>query len=186
MRPPVVLPEAPRGFAQADGSWESLLGTVFHGAAELWGMRGPRPSPTALERLVHAHLDVPRGFDVRWIDDALAALEASTLGKEMASAAERGELFHEIPFEVPLPAREGRGNGEPRFVSGRIDALFRDETGAWVVVDYKLTQSDAEAAMKKYAGQLALYREALEAAGLGPVKRLGLWLARSGEGVWSV
>ena len=135
---------------------------------------------------MHAHLDVPRGFDVRWIDDALAALEASTLGKEMAQAAERNELFHELPFEVPLPAREGRGNGEPRFVSGRIDALFRDETGEWVVVDYKLTKSDAEAAMKAYAGQLALYRESLDAAGLGPVKRLGLWLARSGEGVWSV
>ena len=184
-RPPVVLPEEPPGFAQAEGSWEALLGTVLHGAAELWGMRGPRPSTAALERLVHAHLDVPSGFDVRWIDDALAMLEASSLGKEMAQAAARGELQHELPFEVPLPAREGP-EGDPRFVSGRIDALFRDETGAWVVVDYKLTQSDAELAMKAYAKQLALYREALEAAGLRPVKRLGLWLARTGEAVWSV
>jgi DNA helicase-2/ATP-dependent DNA helicase PcrA len=100
----------------------------------------------------------------------------------MSEAASRGALFHELPLEVPLPPMSR--DSEHRLVSGRIDALFQDAEGRWVVVDYKLTKREAEAAMKAYAGQLALYRESLEAAGLTPVARLGLWLARTGEAVW--
>ena len=101
----------------------------------------------------------------------------------MSAAAARGELFHELPIEVPLPP-VSRDNAH-RLVSGRIDALFRDAEGRWVVVDYKLTKSGPADAVKAYAGQLVLYREALHAAGTTPVARLGLWLARSGQAVWA-
>jgi ATP-dependent exoDNAse (exonuclease V) beta subunit len=181
----IAIPPAPQGFAQEGARWESLLGEVFHAAAEWWGGRDEQlPSRDDLARLVHAKVDVPSDFDVAWLEEAMKALVGSALGKEMSAAAARGALFHELPFEVPLPpVSQDKAH---RLVSGRIDALFRDAEGRWVVVDYKLTKSDAAVAMKEYAGQLALYRESLHAAGITPVARLGLWLARSGEAVWAL
>jgi ATP-dependent exoDNAse (exonuclease V) beta subunit len=179
----VTIPEAPPGFAQEGERWEALLGEVLHAAAEWWGGReGQRPTAADLDRLLRAKVDVPPGFDVTWLEAAIDALAGSGLGKEMSEAASRGALFHELPIEVPLPPMS-RDN-EHRLVSGRIDALFQDAEGRWVVVDYKLTKLEAAAAIKEYAAQLALYRESLEAAGLSPVARLGLWLARTGEAVW--
>jgi ATP-dependent helicase/nuclease subunit A len=181
----IAIPPAPQGFAQEGARWESLLGEVFHAAAEWWGGRDEQfPSRDDLARLVHAKVDVRSDFDVAWLEEAMRALVGSALGQEMSAAAARGALFHELPIEVPLPPVS---QDKPhRLVGGRIDALFRDADDRWVVVDYKLTKSDAAAAMKEYAGQLALYREALHAAGITPVARLGLWLARSGEAVWAL
>jgi ATP-dependent exoDNAse (exonuclease V) beta subunit len=177
----LMRPAAPNGFVHEEKGWEALLGDVFHGAAELWGLRGPRPSEAALRRLAGVHLATD-DVDVRWVDEALAALEGSALGQEMIAAAERGELFHELPVEVVFPAREGAGH--ERLLRGRIDALFRDASGSWVVVDYKLTGKGPEEAVAEYASQLRTYREALTLAAIGPVGRVGLWLALTGTAVW--
>lgn len=174
------LPKHPSGVTL----WESSLGTLFHAAAELWGMKGAQPSATALLALARSQLPVNETFDVAWLATCLDRLGGSPLGKEMAAAAERGELLHEVPVEVALGPRGTKTTEQ--LLRGRIDVLFRDANGHWVVVDYKLTSKGPEDAIAEYAAQLRAYGDALEAANLTPVGRLGLWLATSAQAVWVV
>ncbi len=61
------------------------------------------------------------------------------------------EAHFEFNFEI-----EGR--------TGRIDCLYRDEEGRWVVVDFKTGEE------RDHSEQLEGYREALEAIGITPVE----------------
>ncbi len=87
---------------------------------------------------------------------------ASPLGQRMAKAA---AIRREYPFSVILA---GGGYlpdvepGEGMLVQGVIDCLFQEEQG-WVLVDYKTDRLDTEEAFRRrYAVQLALYRQAVE------------------------
>jgi ATP-dependent exoDNAse (exonuclease V) beta subunit len=154
---------------------------VLHGAMEHWGCRPEQfPSEQVLRRLAIQH--VPSGADLplEWLTECLRRLQNSPLGAEMAAAAQRGELYHEVPLDALLTTNHG-----PALLSGRIDALFRDDQGQWVVVDYKLTQKAEPAKLiATYGAQLQAYRAALESAGMVPVGRVGLWTAAFGVAVW--
>lgn len=148
---------------------------------------GQRPDKATCERLLYSQFPKGEVPDVGWLVQCLDLFEQSPLCAEMAAAAARGQLFHEVPFDVQLPAARWAVDGDrgPLWLSGRIDALFCDDDGKWVVVDYKLTKAQAVGELAgTYAKQLAAYRLALEAAGIGPIGRLGLWLAGSGQAVW--
>lgn len=87
---------------------------------------------------------------------------ASPLGQRMAKAA---AIRREYPFSVILA---GGGYlpdvepGEGMLVQGVIDCLFQEEQG-WVLVDYKTDRLDTEEVFRRrYAVQLALYRQAVE------------------------
>lgn len=89
----------------------------------------------------------------------------SPLGQRMAKAA---TVRREYPFSVILP---GGGylpdveTGEGMLVQGVIDCLFQEDQG-WVLVDYKTDRLDTEDAFRRrYAVQLALYRQAVEQIG---------------------
>ena len=86
----------------------------------------------------------------------------SPLGQRMAKAV---AVRREYPFSVIFP---GGGYlpdvepGEGMLVQGVIDCLFQDKLG-WVLVDYKTDRLDTEDAFRRrYAVQLALYRQAVE------------------------
>jgi ATP-dependent exoDNAse (exonuclease V) beta subunit len=164
-----------------DNAAGSQLGLVLHGAMEHWGCRPEQfPSEQVLRRLAIQH--VPSGADLplEWLTECLRRLQNSPLGAEMAAAAQRGELYHEVPLDALLTTNHG-----PALLSGRIDALFRDDQGQWVVVDYKLTQKAEPAKLiATYGAQLQAYRAALESAGMVPVGRVGLWTAAFGVAVW--
>lgn len=163
---------------------ESELGLLLHAAMEHWGCKPEQfPGAAVMRRLANQH--VPRAADLElgWLEECLRRLEKSPLGAEMAAAAQRGELWHEVPLNASL---QSAGPRPAQLLSGRIDALFRDAQGHWVVVDYKLVRStDAAALVKKYQPQLQAYRLVLEEAGLTPVGRTGLWSAADGVAIWA-
>ena len=84
----------------------------------------------------------------------------SPLGRRMALST---DVRREYSFSVLLP---GGGylpsleSGERILVQGVIDCLFWQE-GQWILVDYKTDHlPDEEAFRRRYAVQLALYRQA--------------------------
>ncbi len=100
-------------------------------------------------------------------------------------------------FHSPLGARAARADllrkekefllrreidGVPTIVQGIIDCYFEDEEGL-VLIDYKNSWADGEESeaevIQRYAGQIRLYREALEQALGKPVDEAWLYLFRS-------
>ncbi|ADL20436.1 ATP-dependent helicase [Corynebacterium pseudotuberculosis] len=86
------------------------------------------------------------------IDDALDGTELETLKARFLDSewADRTPEYVEHPFEVSI--------GE-HIVRGRMDAVFRDADGRWIVVDWKTGQPPTEAAERRSVSlQLAVYR----------------------------
>lgn len=79
-------------------------------------------------------------------------------------------VAHEVPFSIK------RENGQ--LLRGEIDLLWHTPDGV-VLVDYKNTKKE-EANPEHYAGQMAAYREAIEASGLA-LKGIVLFYATLGK-----
>jgi ATP-dependent helicase/nuclease subunit A len=112
----------------------------------------------------------------------LLKLVQSPLGRRMAAA----KLHREMPFNLLVEPREsGYEAEEPLWVQGVIDLCFL-EGNAWVLVDYKnerAGEEGLEAAAKKHAFQVNLYRKALETLTGKPVKEAVVWFIPEGRGV---
>jgi ATP-dependent helicase/nuclease subunit A len=82
--------------------------------------------------------------------------------------------------QVELPVTRRRDNGQ--VVLGRTDLVLRTESG-WILIDHKSTPQGSgqwEALANDHAGQLAGYREVLEAASGLPVEEIWLLLPVAG------
>ena len=94
-----------------------------------------------------------------------------------ARAARADRLYREKEFILHKEV-----DGVPTVVQGVIDCYFED-AGGLVLIDYKNTRAfdeDAEEVIaERYAGQIRLYREALEEALQMPVREAWLYLFRS-------
>ena len=105
-----------------------------------------------------------------WIDQILGFFTES-VGKRAARA---GSLQKEREFILQKDV-----GGELAIVQGVIDCFFEEEDGM-VLIDYKNSYVDSEAAeeeiRQRYAGQMALYKEALESSWGRPVKETWLYL----------
>ena len=92
-------------------------------------------------------------------------------------AARAPKLKHEQEFLLQKEI-----NGVPAVVQGVIDCWFEDEKGL-VLIDYKNSWAADDQAeeeiVDRYAGQVRLYREALELATGKPVSESWLYLFRS-------
>ncbi len=123
------LPAAPAPLARR--------GTAFH----LW-LEQRFSSPRLLD------LDeVPGSADADAAPDAdLAALQRAFLGSEWA---DRDPVEVEVPFELVI---------DDFVVRGRMDAVFRDPSGGFTVVDWKTGRRPAGADARAAAVQLAAYR----------------------------
>lgn len=96
---------------------------------------------------------------------------SSPLGKRMAAASARGELFRERPFvfgvrldDDGMPVFGKEKNGADVLVQGVIDAYFYED-GDIILVDYKtdrVGEDGADVLRLRYRTQLDLYAEALE------------------------
>jgi len=93
-------------------------------------------------------------------------LGTSELGKRMAKAQMRGDLFREQHFVFGIPADTvypEQNAGKELLVQGVIDAYF-EEDGEWVLVDYKtdfVQEGEEELLYAKYQAQLSYYEKAL-------------------------
>ena len=112
--------------------------------------------------------------------EKIAAFANSPLGRRIAASP---QLRREQPFNILLEV-----NGSMAAVQGIIDCCF-EEDGAWVLLDYKTTRVESAAELarrapqlrKTYAGQMVIYRRALEAATGMPVRETYLYLTNLGE-----
>ena len=92
---------------------------------------------------------------------------------EASEWAARTPAFVEHPFELAL--------GDA-VVRGRMDAVFQEPGGGWVVVDWKTGEKPARDAMEAAKLQLAVYREAWKRiAGDGLPVRAVFFYVRYGE-----
>lgn len=121
-------------------------------------------------------------------EDKILRFAGSNLGKRMAEAAGRGELYREQPFVMSIPARQYRsewGEKERILVQGIIDAFFQEEDGL-VLMDYKtdyLGKKGEGELIRRYKVQLQYYAQALERASGKKVKEAYLYSFSLGEAV---
>ncbi len=120
----------------------------------------------------------------------IAAMAASPLGRRMAAAASRGDLFREQPFVLGVPAgdlRPGWPEDEQVIVQGIVDAFFFEEDHI-VLIDYKTDRiprgKTGEAVLAgRYRVQLDAYQEALERVIGRKVTEKYLWSFHLGRAV---
>ena len=139
-------------------------GTVMHKVMQYLNMRPAMNAKEIRRQLAQWEEDglfTPEETKLVYVP-AVLQFCASPLGQRMAKAA---AIRREYPFSVILA---GGGYlpdvepGEGMLVQGVIDCLFQEEQG-WVLVDYKTDRLDTEEAFRRrYAVQLALYRQAVE------------------------
>ena len=91
--------------------------------------------------------------------DRLYEFAVCPLGRRIAEAQKRGELFREKPFNIRMDV-----DGEDALVQGIIDCFFIEE-GRLILVDYKTTAPRNVPGIKeRYRIQMEIYREALTEA----------------------
>lgn len=164
-------------------------GTAFHKVMELWPFdRMPEEiTDSFLEDSVSEMVD--RGYLSRQQADtvtisALREAVSGPLGRRMAAAAARGELYRESPFVMGMdltlthPAAPGE---EMVLVQGIIDAYFIED-GKIIVADYKTDRiSDGRKLGERYKGQLDYYGKALERMTGLPVREKIIYSTCLGE-----
>ena len=114
--------------------------------------------------LAHWHGDIPalaraasESHDLAATDLADLQARLEQIVRQMARiTAGAKELLPEWPFALTLSE-----DGTTLIVDGTMDLLFHSADGAWHIIDYKFTNDEAGALLKKYGLQLNLYREAL-------------------------
>lgn len=89
----------------------------------------------------------------------------SPIGSKLKNAR---QIFRELSFSKLLPANrffsdKVKNSTDQILLQGIIDLLFEDESGKWILVDYKTDRdNDPEHARERYQLQLDLYSEAVE------------------------
>ena len=121
----------------------------------------------------------PEEYDSLTIDKA-AAFFGSDIGHRAVEAAEAERLWKEKEFIYSMDV----AGDTSTIVQGVIDCFFEEDDGL-VLVDYKNSYMGAgrteDDIRQTYAGQIELYRQALEAAAGKPVKEAYLYLFDTGK-----
>ncbi len=154
------------------------LGLAFHDVMSTLNLEG-MPDP---ESLAHS-FGTKHGLDSQGRETLhemlLRTFGSRLLDRVRLAQASGGRIFRELPYI--------RLMGEPKgsVEEGKIDLLF-EESGAWILVDYKTdripeeTQNTDLYFQEQYGGQVHAYRSALQEAGI-QVASACLLLARTGE-----
>jgi len=113
----------------------------------------------------------------------------SALGKRLLAAAPEN-CYRELSFMVTLDSHlvdERLPAGEKNIlVQGVIDCLWQEPDGRWVLVDYKsdhIRPGQQQVILERYAGQMALYRYAVEQILGEPVKEAYFYLTTTGDAI---
>ena len=111
--------------------------------------------------------------------NAIAAFIKSDIGRRAAKAT---QLYKETPFNLIKEI-----DGTDTIIQGVIDCYF-EENGEYVLIDYKTDRASGRADMERiketYAGQLALYGEALETIKKVKVKEKYIYLFGMGAEIF--
>lgn len=162
---PVVVPLIPRFMQEEVEVSGAARGTVYHKVLENLDFNGGEAAEqiAALKESGRLSLEEAEILDIRKI----ARFLSSPLGRRMAQAQERGQLYREQQFILGVDSAQVDPEweaGEEILVQGIIDAFFYEKDGI-VLVDYKtdFVQPGKEASLyEKYRIQLDYYALALE------------------------
>lgn len=177
-----------RGLTASSGFTAADRGTLMHLLMEktefaaLAGVAAPevldRVQETA-DILLATDIISPEEYDTLSIDKA-AAFFGSDIGHRAAEAAAAERLWKEKEFIYSMDM----AGDTSTIVQGVIDCFFEEE-GSLILVDYKNSYMGAgrteDDIRQTYAGQIDLYRQALEAATGKPVKEAYLFLFDTGK-----
>ncbi|MEE2568258.1 ATP-dependent DNA helicase [Pseudarthrobacter sp. J64] len=110
---------------------------------------------TAFHSWVEEHFGSAGMLDLGETPWADGDVDAGLGLEELQAAFLRSEWAGRVPthVEVPLETRVG-----PVVVRGRVDAVFRDASGRWELVDWKTGRRPSPQHLKNKAVQLAVYR----------------------------
>ncbi|MGX8774360.1 MAG: UvrD-helicase domain-containing protein, partial [Bacillota bacterium] len=140
---------------------------------------------TTADRLLADDIITAEEYDSISVDKA-AAFFASDIGRRASAAAKAGKLRKEKEFVYSMEVGGAAGEveePETTIVQGVIDCFFEEDDGI-VLIDYKNSYMGAGRTEKDirqtYAGQIDLYRRALEGATGKPVKEAYLYLFDTG------
>ena len=147
---------------------------------------------TVSDRLLADEILTAEEYDSLSIDKAAGFFD-SEIGQRAAAATKAGKLCKEKEFIFTMNmtgdagGADGHAPADPAdesIIQGIIDCFF-EEDGAIVLVDYKNSYMGAgrtvEDIRETYAGQIDLYRRALEGATGKKVKESYLFLFDTGE-----
>ena len=177
LRAPGGLPAGGDGGPSA-GPDAATAGTFFHRCMELIDFQtlasDSRALAGPLARRVAGEMELASGADVLTADlaEMLDRLARTPLAGEIASARRR------LP-ELSFTLRSGGLD-----ISGQIDLLYEDASGAWHVVDYKsdrLAAGDVASHAGRYELQMMLYLAAGRRLLGADVEEATLYFLRNGE-----
>jgi len=163
-----VMPLIPAFMEEKHETAGSVRGDAYHRFMEVLDF-SVEPAKDAIESAAESYIRSGRyteeEFKLVEVSD-IEKMLSSSLGRRMASAAQRNELRREQPFVIGIPAEDVRrsfaGSGEQILIQGIIDAFFYED-GDIVLMDYKTDRLYKEEAFaERYRVQLEYYKKALE------------------------
>lgn len=142
------------------------IGTAVHTVmqhAPKQGFKSAEDAQHFLEKLVEKQLITEEERKAIKLEKVLHFFE-TPIGKRFSRAR---KLYREVPFTLNVKDAVG----DSQIIQGIVDCLMEDETGRWVLLDYKtdkiLPSFEEEEALaremlKRYGVQLRIYAEAVE------------------------
>ncbi len=164
-------------------------GSLLHKTMELW--EGFTPGGWR-EALARAARSLGAESASAGLEPILVKLDGAPLLQALRKAHQDGNVWREFTLFVPndadqddeSPVASGGIENFRLFRRGVADLVYRDDSGQWVIVDYKTGKRDADLE-GKYKLQLAGYRDALRVAGC-PDAMMVLWFVEEPDGVVSL
>lgn len=148
-------------------------GTVLHLAMQLY-----EPGRSVDDQILEwEQAERISAVEARTMQDALPELTmffSSEIGQLLEKRLKTGDVYRELPFTYKIDASRFRtdwhGPDDQAVMQGIVDCLIRDEE-TYILLDYKSDQvfeasagqAQADILRERYAAQLNLYQEALEA-----------------------
>ncbi|MEG6584291.1 helicase-exonuclease AddAB subunit AddA [Dendrosporobacter sp. 1207_IL3150] len=172
-------------FIQAAGKLTAAeYGTIMHTVMQHIDLKGDLASDGLVKQVQAMILrEVLTSEQAAVVDiKGIQQFFTSELGQRMCGAS---RVRRELPFSLLLPAErfypDLSGAEEGIFIQGVIDVLFDDGDGL-ILVDYKTDKVNSGSELAdKYAIQISLYAEAIEAIYKMPVKERYLYVFSTGE-----
>jgi ATP-dependent helicase/nuclease subunit A len=126
--------------------------------------------------------DVERTIDELIADGSIdgempidSSVIVKALNNPLFDVARKGTCYREQPFIINVPAKEildGVTTTDKVLVQGIIDLLVKDDSGEYVLIDYKYTGAREQDVRERYSEQIDLYTLAIEKiVGKKPVRR---------------
>ncbi|WP_442481770.1 UvrD-helicase domain-containing protein [Aeoliella sp. SH292] len=153
------------------------LGTLVHAMLERFDLADPSTIAKWAKSLAPHHDILHADTAASIATDLVEAFAASERAESLRAAS---EVHHEVEFTLTWPLATSEGN--PRYLQGYLDCLYRDADG-WRVVDYKTNQVSAAGVpelAKKYELQMLVYGLAVEQTWGTAPKELVLHFLRPG------